>query len=87
MFDVPFGMSRGHLVRGLFCRPSSHLHIAGYSDAKWDGHPIDRRSISRYCTLVGGNLITWHSQKQTVVARSSVEIEYQVMAHIACELI
>lgn len=31
--------------------------------------------------------MTWKSQKQTVVARSSAEAEYRAMAHTACELI
>ena len=30
--------------------------------------------------------MNWKSKKQTVVARSSAEAEYQVMAHTSCEL-
>ncbi|RVW76052.1 hypothetical protein CK203_049190 [Vitis vinifera] len=33
----------------------------------------DRRSTSGYFTFVGGNLVTWKSKKQNVVARSSAE--------------
>ncbi|XP_019051980.1 PREDICTED: uncharacterized protein LOC109114180 [Nelumbo nucifera] len=35
---------------------------------------ILRKSTSGYCTFVGGNLVTWRSKKQNVVARSSAEI-------------
>jgi hypothetical protein len=41
----------------------------------------DRKSISGYCTFVGGNLVSWRSKKQNVVARSTIEAEYRAMAH------
>lgn len=39
------------------------------------------------CTYVWGNLVTWQSNKQNVVARSSVEAEYRAMAHGAYEML
>ena len=47
----------------------------------------DRRSTSGYCTFVGGNLVTWRSKKQNVVARSSAEAEFRAMAQGVCELL
>ena len=46
---------------------------------------IDRRSTSGYCTFVGGNLVSWRSKKQSVVARSSAEAEFRALAHGICE--
>ena len=40
-----------------------------------------------YFTFIGGNLVTWKSKKQNVVARSSAEAEYRGMAQGVCELL
>ncbi|RVW47558.1 DNA mismatch repair protein MSH7 [Vitis vinifera] len=45
---------------------------------------IDRRSTSGYCSFVWGNLVTWRSKKQSVVARSSAEAEYRALAQGIC---
>ncbi|RVW16905.1 Copia protein [Vitis vinifera] len=45
----------------------------------------DKRSTSGYFTFVGGNLVTWKSKKQNVVARSSVEEEFRGMTLGLCE--
>ena len=47
----------------------------------------DRRSTSGYCAFVGGNLVTWRSKKQGVVARSSAEAEFRVAALGICEVL
>ena len=48
---------------------------------------MDKRSTTGYCTFLGGNLVTWKSKKQSVVARSSVEAEFRAMAQGICELL
>ena len=47
---------------------------------------MDQRSTSGHCSFVGGNLVTWRSKKQNVVARSSAEAEFRVVAHGICEI-
>jgi len=37
--------------------------------------------------FVGGNLVTWRSKKQHVVARSSAKAEFRGMALGLCELL
>ena len=36
---------------------------------------------------MGGNLVTWRSKKQSVVARSNAEAEYRAIALGLCELL
>ena len=66
---------------------NTHLKIEGYTDAGWAGNILDRKSTPGYFTFVGGNLVTWRSKKQKVVARSSAEAEFRGMAKGLCELI
>jgi hypothetical protein len=72
--------------KGLLCENKGNTQVVGYSDADWAGSPADRRSTSGYCVLIGGNLISWRSKKQNIVARSSAEAEYRAMAATTCEL-
>ncbi|RVW25069.1 Retrovirus-related Pol polyprotein from transposon RE1 [Vitis vinifera] len=69
----------------LFAKNVDHQSIEVYIDADWAGAVDDRRSTSGYFTFVGGNLVTWKSKKQNVVARLSVEAEFRGMALGLCE--
>ncbi|RVW67330.1 Retrovirus-related Pol polyprotein from transposon RE1 [Vitis vinifera] len=69
----------------LFTKNVNHQSIEVYTDVDWAGAVDDRQSTSGYFTFVGGNLVTWKSKKQNVVARSSAEAEFRGMALGLCE--
>ena len=54
-------------------------NIIGYSDSDWAGNALDRRTTTGYCIFVGGNLVSWKSKKQHVVAHFGAEVEYRAM--------
>ncbi|XP_044334532.1 uncharacterized mitochondrial protein AtMg00810 isoform X1 [Triticum aestivum] len=78
---------KGSLGKGLWFKLNQHLDVEGYCDADWASNIDDRRSTSGYCIFVGGNLVSWRSKKQDVVARSTVEAEYRAMAVSMSEMI
>ena len=61
--------------------------VETYSDAGYAGDKADRKSHGGYATYVGGNLVTWRSQKQSMVSRSSAESEYRAMADTTMEIL
>ena len=63
-----------------------YVRISGNSDLGYAGDRGDKKSITRYCTFIGGNLVTWRSKKQDV-SRSNAEAEYRVLAHTACKIV
>ncbi|CAN6720741.1 unnamed protein product [Malus baccata var. baccata] len=78
---------KGSVGRGILMKKNGSNHIMAYTDADWACNSLDRKSTTGFCTFVGGNLVTWKSKKQIVVARSSAKAEYRAMAAATCELI
>ena len=71
----------------IFFGKNEKRGVEAYTDADWVGSIDDRKSTTGYCIFVWGNLVTWRSKKQNVVARSSTETEYRALAGATCELI
>jgi hypothetical protein len=78
---------KGSPGRGIMFEKHGYLKIAGYTDADWVGSMCDRKSTACYFIFVGGNLITWRSKKQNVVALSSAKAEFRGMVKGICELL
>ena len=72
--------------KGLMFNKYNDLNTDGYTDADWVGSTTDKKSTSWYFTFVGGNLVTWRSKKQKVVALFNLEAEFTGMTKGLCEL-
>ncbi|KAJ9553092.1 hypothetical protein OSB04_017137 [Centaurea solstitialis] len=78
---------KGTSGHGVLFKSNGHLKTQVYTDADWAGDKGNRRSTSGYFTLVGGNLVTWRSKKQKVVALSSAEAEFRGISRGLAEVL
>ena len=72
--------------QGVFFPYDSDLQLKAYCDADWVGCPETRKSLIGYCVFLGELLISWRSKKQSMVSRSSAEVEYRSMSTTTCEV-
>ena len=73
--------------KGLMFKKKNMKGIEAYIDSDCIGSVVDRKFTFGYCIFVRGNLVTWRSKKQGVVARHSAEVEYKAMSLGICERI
>lgn len=71
---------KGNPRKRIMFKQNETLTIEAYADVDYACSKLDYRSIAGYCVLLGGNLVTWRSKKQMVVARLSAESEFRVIA-------
>jgi hypothetical protein len=76
---------KGTPRKGIWMKRNETNAICVYSDADWAGN-FDRKLTTDFYNFVGGNLFTWKSKKQNIMARSSAKAEYRAMASTASEL-
>ncbi|KAL8167878.1 hypothetical protein V2J09_009377 [Rumex salicifolius] len=70
---------KGSPRKGILFRRGNELKEEAFTDADYAGSVVDRRSTSSFCVFLGGNLITWRSKKQNVMARSSAKSEFRAL--------
>ena len=78
---------KGNPRKGILFKENDTLALEAYTDVDYAGSIVDRRSTIRYCTFLGGNLVTWRIKKQNVVARSSAESKFKAIAQGLCEIL
>lgn len=78
-FDCIRRFLKGSLELGLHLKLGP-LRLIAYSDGDWAGNPIDRKSLSDFYIYFGNSPVSWCSQKQPIVVRSSTKSEYWCLA-------
>lgn len=56
--------------------PEEKAKLLAFTDADWASDKLDRKNVSGMCAFRCGNLVSWSSKKQNVVALSSAEAQY-----------
>ncbi|XP_074297230.1 secreted RxLR effector protein 161-like [Silene latifolia] len=60
----------------LTYRRSDHLEVIGYSDSDYAGCVDSRKSTIGYLFLLAEGAVSWKSGKQSVIATSTMEVEF-----------
>ena len=63
------------------------LDIHGFVDGDWAGDLDQRRSTSGYVFNLFGGVVSWISKKQSIVALSTIEVEYMAATHASKEVV
>lgn len=63
------------------------LRPTAYSDSDWAGADPAYKSTSGYIITLNGAPVSWRSQRQSSVSKSSTEAEYISASEAACELV
>nr|GFA87484.1 putative ribonuclease H-like domain-containing protein [Tanacetum cinerariifolium] len=75
-----FRYLKGKLYLGLWYLKDSPFDLVAYSDSDYAGASLDMKSTTEGCQFLRCRLISWQCKKQTVVATSSIEVEYVAAA-------
>ena len=61
--------------------------LRGYTDAGWAGDMTTRKSTFGYVFQIGSSMVSWTSQRQSIVALLSTEAEYVALSNATQEVI
>jgi hypothetical protein len=75
----------GMVDYGLEYHRGDGVCLVGYIDSDWAGCVSDRKSTLGCFFGLGSAVVSWFSQKQKLVALSSVEVEYMEASQASCE--
>ncbi|RVW64879.1 Retrovirus-related Pol polyprotein from transposon RE2 [Vitis vinifera] len=77
---------KGTMEHGIRFFKQSSLRLTGFCDVDWAGCTNTIRSTFGYCIFLEANCISWSSNPQPTVSRSSAEVEYRSLASSVIEI-
>eukprot|EP00253_Pinus_taeda_P034837 PITA_34837 len=84
---IIFKYLQGTQKYGLWFARNTDLTLHAYTDADWAGSVDDRKSTSGGAFFMGSRLVSWLSKKQSLIALSTAEVEYVVVASCCTQLL
>ncbi|GKD61067.1 putative ribonuclease H-like domain-containing protein, partial [Tanacetum coccineum] len=76
-----FRYLKGKPRLGLWYPRVPSFDLETYSDSDYARENLDRKSTTGGCQFLGMRLISWQRKKQTIVATSTIEVEYVAAAN------
>jgi ribonuclease HI len=76
---------KGTVNVGLQYQSNTDCELASFVDADWASH-VDRKSVSGCVIKVYGNTVDWYTKKQSTIALSSTEAEFNALSEGLREL-
>ncbi|GJY94588.1 putative ribonuclease H-like domain-containing protein [Tanacetum coccineum] len=75
-----FRYLKGQPKLGLWYPKDSPFDLEAYNNSDYAGASLDRKSTIGGCQFLRSRLISWQCKKQTIVATSTIEVEYVAAA-------
>jgi len=69
------------------CFGGSNISLQEYAAVDMEGDLNNRRSATGYVFTIGGTTVSWFSKIQSVVALSTIEVEYVASTEVSKEMI
>lgn len=73
-------------AQGILLASSIAAQLNAYCDSDRASCIATKKFTFEYCVLLGNSPISWKTKKQSVVARSTAEVEYRAMTLTFCEV-